>query len=752
MTEPVTETDCAREPDAVTTALDRAAAALPGGGEHRAGQSEMARSVGRAIADRRHLVVQAGTGTGKSLAYLIPSMLAGERVVVATATKALQDQLAGKDLPSVAALAPGKFSFAVLKGRSNYLCKQRAAEVGGTGEQLTMEQGGSAEAPRATAGRNEDSGRLGDQVRRLLDWGQDSTTGDRAELDFEPAPKAWAMVSTTARECPGAFRCPSGHDCFAEDARSRAADADVVVVNTHLYGAHLASGGVVLPPHDVVVFDEAHEVEEVMTDSLGTEIGPGRFRALAASARGLVDDRSDSAVEAVAEVGDVLQRVLQPLAGSRVARSLLLAPQGNGQAAAEPETAGPKEQERPEKPDQPAEPQLDPEPQGLELGLPALDPVVNRPAARKRRTRAAAANDPAAGTTASAASFGIRESARTDPELGALVELAVGRVSRLIDGLRRAERETGDSDGTDIRSRRDRALLAAGHLGDDLAKLTALTDDQVAWVDGDSRFPALRVSPIEVGPLLADRLWSEVTGVLTSATVPVGLRERLGLPADRTDELDVGSPFDYPSHALLYVARSLPDRRRPESEPAIHAELAALMTAAGGRTLALFTSWRAMTAAVAVLRERVDFPILAQSDLPKPALIEAFQSDEATCLFATLGFWQGVDIPGSTLSVVAIDRIPFPRPDDPVLQARRDRAGSTAFQAVDLPRAGTLLAQGAGRLIRSADDRGVVAVLDSRLATASYRSVLLARVPPMHRVVERRQVEEFLHRQVVSSS
>jgi ATP-dependent DNA helicase DinG len=279
--------------------------------------------------------------------------------------------------------------------------------------------------------------------------------------------------------------------------------------------------------------------------------------------------------------------------------------------------------------------------------------------------------------------------------------------------------------------------------------LASLTDEQVAWVDGGSRFPTLRVSPIEVGPLLAERLWGEVTAVLTSATVPVGLRQRLGLPADRTDELDVGSPFDYPSHAVLYVARSLPDRRRPESEPAIHDELAALMTAAGGRTLALFTSWRAMTAAVAALRERVAFPLLAQSDLPKPALIEAFQSDEATCLFATLGFWQGVDIPGSTLSVVAIDRIPFPRPDDPVLQARRDRAGASAFQTVDLPRAGTLLAQGAGRLIRSAEDRGVVAVLDSRLASASYRGVLLARVPPMRRVVERRVVEEFLHHQVV---
>jgi ATP-dependent DNA helicase DinG len=753
VTKPVTEPESAPVSDPVTEALDQAAAGLPGGGEHRAGQADMARSVGRAIAGRRHLVVQAGTGTGKSLAYLIPSMLAGERVVVATATKALQDQLASKDLPSVARLAPGEFSFAVLKGRSNYLCKQRAAEVGGTGEQLTLEDGGEPEPPAARAGRArsggraEDGGRLGDQVRRLLDWGQDSPTGDRAELDFEPAARAWAMVSTTARECPGAFRCPSGRDCFAEDARARAAEADVVVVNTHLYGAHLASGGMVLPPHDVVVFDEAHEVEEVMTDSLGTEIGPGRFRALAASARGLVDDRSDAAVEAVAEVGDVLQRVLQPLAGSRVARSLLMAPPSEGEVG-EPEPVGPEEHE---------EPGADPEPQGLELGLADIGPSLVRTPTRKRRSpTAAAASDPAspvgagaAGAGAPAGAFGVRAAAPSDPGLGVLVQLAIGRVSRLVEGLRRAERETGDSDGTETRSRRDRALLAAGHLSDDLAKLPALTDDQVAWVDGGSRFPTLRVSPIEVGPLLAERLWGEVTSVLTSATVPVGLRQRLGLAAERTDELDVGSPFDYPSHAVLYVARSLPDRRRPESEPAIHDELAALMTAAGGRTLALFTSWRAMTAAVAVLRERVAFPILAQSDLPKPALIEAFQSDEATCLFATLGFWQGVDIPGPTLSVVAIDRIPFPRPDDPVLQARRDRAGAAAFSEVDLPRAGTLLAQGAGRLIRSADDRGVVAVLDSRLASASYRGVLLARVPPMHRVVDRRLVEEFLRREVV---
>ena len=658
--------------DEVTTTLAQVAAALPGGGESREGQRQMASSVGRSIAAQRHLVVQAGTGTGKSLAYLIPAALSGQRVVVATATKALQDQLAHNDLPLVSDALQSGLSFAVLKGRSNYLCRQRVVEVGGQGGQLSL-SADAAVSPDAddplTAPADKDpldGGRLADQVRQLVRWSSDTITGDRAELDFEPHFRAWAMVSTTARECPGAFRCPSGHDCFAEDARARAADADVVVVNTHLYGAHLASGGAVLPAHQVVVFDEAHEVEEVMTDSLGVEIGPGRFRALATTARPLLAPNAPGAIataEAVADLADVLQRALAPLTGARVPPGDLIGGGADG----------------------------------------------------------------------------------TDSELAQALALATGRVSRLTDSQRQAERAADDDETAPSRSRRDRALLAAGHLAGDLARLGALTEDEVAWVDGGTRSPILRVSPIDVGPLLSEHLWATVTGVLTSATVPIGLADRLGLPAEDTDALDVGSPFDYRNHAMLYVARALPDRRRPESEPALHDELETLINAAGGRTLALFTSWRAMNAAVDALRPRLGFPILSQSDRPKAALVEAFRASEPSCLFATLGFWQGVDLPGRTLSLVTLDRIPFPRPDEPVLQARRERAGAGAFAAVDLPRAGTLLAQGAGRLIRNAEDRGVVAVLDSRLATARYRGALLARVPPMKRSVDRAEVEAFLH-------
>jgi ATP-dependent DNA helicase DinG len=720
-------------PDEVSTTLGRVAASLPGGGESRPGQAEMAARVATSMAGGRNLVVQAGTGTGKSFAYLVPAALSGERVVVATATKALQDQLADKDLPLVAGATGGTLTFAVLKGRSNYVCRQRVSEIGGPGGQLTLAPG-SADPPDAddtlTAGPGVDSAdpaTVADQVRSLVRWAEESPTGDRAELPFEPHFRAWAMVSTTARECPGAFRCPSGRDCFAEDARARAAEADVVVVNTHLYGAHLASGGAVLPEHRVVVFDEAHEVEDVMTDSLGLDIGPGRFRALATAARPVMatdDDGAARAVEAVAELAEVLHRVLRPWAGRRVphdeladgiVRSGTAHPGNEDPGTADPRYSGPS----------PIAALPESEPLGLDLGLAPL-PVA--------AVRAPVAPVPKA----------PKASAGRDPAIGTLVALATARVGRLVDHLRRAERDAGDAEASTDRSRRDRVLLAAGHLAADLARVALLGEGEVAWVEDGSRSPALRVSPIDVGPVLAEHLWGSVTGVLTSATIPIGLAERLGMPLDATDTLDVGSPFDYRNHALLYVASSLPDRRRPEAEPALHDELEVLIGAAGGRTLALFTSWRAMRGAVEALAPRLDIPILSQSDLPKPALIEAFRSDESACLFATLGFWQGVDVPGRTLSLVTIDRIPFPRPDDPVLEARRELAGSGAFGAVDLPRAGTLLAQGAGRLIRSGTDRGVVAVLDSRLATARYRGALLARVPPMKRTLDQDEVVAFL--------
>ena len=266
----------------------------------------------------------------------------------------------------------------------------------------------------------------------------------------------------------------------------------------------------------------------------------------------------------------------------------------------------------------------------------------------------------------------------------------------------------------------------------------------VAFVGGGPDFPRLEIAPLDVGPVLAGGVWGQRTAILTSATIPTSLGARVGMPENGFDQIDVGSPFDYEHHALLYCALHMPDPRSAAYAAAVHDELTTLITAAGGRTLALFTSYKAMDAAAESVRTRVGFPIFTQRDLPKTALVRAFSEDEQACLFATSGFFQGVDIPGRTLSLVVIDRIPFPRPDDPLLSARRELLGARAFSQIDLPRAAILLAQATGRLIRNATDRGVVAVMDPRLGKANYRWDIVNALPPMRRTRDRAEAEAFL--------
>ncbi|HSL59879.1 MAG TPA: ATP-dependent DNA helicase, partial [Acidimicrobiales bacterium] len=524
--------------------------------------------------------------------------------------------------------------FAVLKGRSNYICLQRVREVGSGDDQLGLD-GLAERAPR-------------EEIADLVAWSATTATGDRAELAFEPSSAAWAAVSVGPRECPGASRCPQGEACFTEQARREAAEADIVVVNTHLYGLDLATHGAVLPEHDVVVIDEAHQLEEIVSATSGLELGPGRFAALARSVRAIVAD--ESLVEAVTAAGGLLADALAEHLGRRLRSPL------SGDL---------------------------------------LDAVV----------------------------------------------LGRERVDRALAAVRAVP-----SDGPgDVGARRERALQAATGLIDDLDAVLAVPDTDVAWVEGFADAPVLKVAPVDVSEVLRDALWERRTAILTSATIPPGLAGTLGLEPDEVDEIDVGSPFDHATHALLYCPVHLPDPRHDAYEAAMHAELEALIVAAGGRTLALFTSWRAMDAAVDHLAPRLPWRVLTQRELPKPALVEAFRTDESSCLFATLGFFQGVDVPGPALSLVTIDRLPFPRPDEPLLQARRERARADAFRTVDLPRAATLLAQGAGRLIRTATDRGVVAVLDPRLATAArYRWDIVHALPPMRRTRHRADAEAFL--------
>ena len=622
-------------------ALGRVTARLPGGGEVREGQLAMADAVAEAIGGSRHLSVAAGTGTGKSLAYLVPAVLSGKHVVVATATKALQDQLADKDIPLVGAAGLRPFSSSVLKGRANYLCRQRLGESRLAGTQGVLEPDGPAPAARAA------------QVREIFAWADRTATGDRAELEAEPDQQLWSTLSVTSDECPGAFRCPSGAECFAERARAAAQAADLVVVNLHLLGADIASDGAVLPPPDVLIVDEAHALEEIVTEALGVSIGAGRLRAVAAAARAALPGGRRAGSGAVDDVAGLAERLEEALVDC---------------------------------------------PEERLVGGPGGD-------------------------------------------LGDVLGLARARLERL-EGDLGATVGSGAGGGDDAQPAM-RAMLAAGHLRGDIDRLVGSDDDDVAWVDKGPR-PALRVAPIDIAPTLAERLFARRTVVLTSATIPPGLGVRLGAARGEIDVVDVGSPFAFGEHALLYCAAHLPDRRAEDAEAAIHDELACLIAAAGGRTLALFTSLGAMNRAVEALRARLAFPLLVQGDLGKTALLARFAAEPAACLFATMGFWQGVDVPGPTLSLVAIDRIPFPRPDDPLIAARRERAGRDAFATIDLPRAATLLAQGVGRLIRTASDRGVVAVLDSRLATASYRWRLIRALPPMRRTKERRVAEEFL--------
>ncbi|MGI9033984.1 MAG: ATP-dependent DNA helicase [Acidimicrobiales bacterium] len=607
----------------VGAALQALAEAMDGKGEARPGQTAMAEAVARAVASGSHLVVQAGTGTGKTWAYLVGALIGspGSTVVVATATKALQDQLANKDLPAVAAAVEPGLAWAVLKGRNNYLCRQAAAEAAeeAASPKLDLDDGGSDATGNAA------------EVARLLSWGRQTGSGDRAELDFEPRPRAWSAVSVGSDECPGADDCPHGDSCFAEAAYERARQADVIVVNLHLLGAHVASGGHVLPDHDVAVIDEAHAAEDILASALGVTLTPGRVRKL-----GLVRH------------ADAISRVLEPLVGQRLA----------------------------------------PTATAVDAVAEALDDLAE--AVRQEHAAARSRQD--------------------GQEMAPRLE----RAAKALDAL-----------ACDV----DSVLSADGH-------------DTVTWVEQTGAQPALRMAPVDVGGHMAKVVWSHATGVLTSATIPDGITRRLGLGAG-TDSIDVGSPFDYRRQSLLYVPR-LPGPLDPGHEEAAHAEMALLIAAAGGRTLALFTSWRAMRAARAAIEGNVVYRVLGQDDLPKPALIEAFRTDECSCLFATMGFWQGVDIPGPSCSLVTVDRLPFARPDDPVAQARRERAGPAWFATVDIPHAAIRLAQGAGRLIRSASDRGVVAVLDPRLAEADYRHPLLRALPPMRRTRDRDDVVTFL--------
>jgi ATP-dependent DNA helicase DinG len=659
----------------VAELLDAAVGAV--GGQRREGQDRMADAVRAAISTREHVAVQAGTGTGKSLAYLVPAIhhavATGGTVVISTATIALQRQLVDRDLPRVAtALKPllGRApTFAILKGRRNYLC-------------LNKLHGGDDVDPADELFDPFQISAMGRAVKRLHEWADTSETGDRDELVPGVPDATWRQVSVTARECLGAARCPVGDDCFAEKARATAGKADIVVTNHALLAIDAMDGRQVLPEHDVVVVDEAHELVDRVTGVATAELTSSQVGATARRLGKLVDQ---AVADRLAEAGEGLALVLEDL------------PPGRWDAL----------------------------PQAAAGVLSAL-----RDAATSCRQ-----------------SLGGER--REDPEGAAGRKIAQAALDDVADT---AVRLLGAFDEPDPAKRRDVVWLAEH------------------GPDG-ARYKMLHAAPLWVGGLLRERLFGRSTVILTSATLALGgnfdaLARQWGLPpsaaaaggvddpvpdpdAPKWSGLDVGSPFAHARSGILYVARRLPPPGRDGLPPSYLDEIAGLVEAAGGRTLGLFSSMRAAKQATEALRGRLDTPLLCQGDDATMLLVKRFAEDPETSLFGTLSLWQGVDVPGPSLSLVIIDRIPFPRPDDPLVAARQratDSRGGNGFLAVSATHAALLLAQGAGRLLRGMDDRGVVAILDPRLATARYGGFLRASLPPFWPTDDRDKVHAALRR------
>ncbi|MCQ9369333.1 ATP-dependent DNA helicase [Brevibacterium sp. 50QC2O2] len=638
------------------------------GGTPRAGQQTMAEAVASALDTETHLLVQAGTGTGKSLGYLVPaveySMRTGSRVVVSTATLALQGQIIDRDLPRLVKATKAEFGrkpvAAVLKGRRNYVCKHKLD--GGYPEDdagMLFDLGADAAAQSG----NTRMSRLEEEVARVRSWERTTDTGDRDDLTPGVSDKTWQQVSVNAADCLGS-KCPLYDECYAEMAKLKAAGADVVVTNHALLAIDAFGQNKVLPEHGAVIIDEAHELRDRVTNALTGSLTVPMVQSAVASAK-----RHSTVPEAL--IG-----------------RLDSAANGFERALAESET-------------------------GLLLRKPeSLMSVV------------AAVRDEA--RTLVSEMGGDKE--RSDDDADAGKKMAKARVQEVFE----------------------------------LAERMALdADNDVLWVARnqfrETETTSLVTAPLSVAGTMRSGLFAESTVVATSATLALGgkfeaVAASLGLvgpDAPRYDAIDVGSPFDYPKQGILYVAGHLPKPGRSGLGDEATSELVELVAAAGGGALGLFSSKLAATQAAEALRAHTDLPILLQGEETLGQLVKRFAAEDETCLMGTLSLWQGVDVPGQACRLVVIDRIPFPRPDDPLAKARTAQAqhnGANGFMAVSATSAALKLAQGVGRLIRTVDDRGVVAILDSRMRTARYGGFLLQSLPPLWRTDDYATVRGALQR------
>ena len=659
----------------VRSALDAAVVAI--GGQPRDGQIEMAEAVANALSDRHHLLVQAGTGTGKSLAYLVPALVHGKKVLVATATLAFQRQLIERDLPKIKGALEKELkrdiSFAIYKGVGNYVCLQKMNNAPDDPETQAVLEISSLES----------------DAKRLRAWAQSKgATGDRDDAP-DVDRRVWAANSVSGRECMGADDCPSGSKCFAALAKAKAQTADIVVTNHTLLAIEIVDSHPILPERDAIILDEAHEFMDRTTQAVTEELTAARVSRAANMARKHMPGKASDAFFKAAEkfaaaIGDYADDL-----------------------KADPAKAG----------------RLDKLPSQLEAPLRA-------------------------------------------------VKEAVSAVSALI---------AADAEIIDPNSMAERARVkgALNEINQTATKLLKPGHTHVLWFE--PTYSTLYLAPLAVSDVLRGNLLTQTPVIATSATLTVGksfdaIAKNIGFViAGKNDEeneedeseadekgmmdpanlqiLDVGSPFDFANQGMLYLPKDLPEPGRDGPSKEALTELGELIEAAGGRTLALFSSWRGVEMADEHLRKvlaELKLPIITQrrGDSVGP-LVEKFAKDERSILLGTISLWQGIDVPGPSCTLVAIDRIPFPRPDEPVLSARAaeaDAAGGSGFMQISLPRAALLLAQGTGRLIRSLDDRGVVAILDSRIVNKRYGSLLLNSMPPFWRTHDGEVIKEALRR------
>jgi ATP-dependent DNA helicase DinG len=652
-------------------ALDAAVEAI--GGQPRAGQIEMAEAVANALSNRHHLLVQAGTGTGKSLAYLVPALVHGKKVLVATATLALQRQLVERDLPKIQGALEKelgrKLSFAVYKGVGNYLCLQKmnSADADPDGEVLL------------------EIGTLEKDAKRLRAWAEKpGISGDRDDAP-DVDRRVWYANSVSGRECIGKDDCAYGSQCFAVNAKAKAQTADVVVTNHTLLAIEIVDSHAILPERDAVILDEAHEFMDRTTQAVTEELTVARVERAAKMAKKHLPGKAS---DAFAKAADNFAEALTDFAGD---------------VRNDPTKAG---------------------------RLPELPAQLEAPIRKVKETSSA-------------------------------VVALINADSDVIDPDSMAERARVKGATNEVLQTATKMLKPSGH--------------QVMWFD--PTFSTLYLAPLSVSQVLRANLLTETPVIATSATLSVGksfdsIAKSIGFVVGGSDDedsedefeageidpanvqmLDVGSPFDFAKQGALYLPKHIPEPGRDGPSKEALTELAELIDAAGGRTLALFSSWRGVEMADEYLRKvlaELEIPIITQKRGDSVGtLVERFAKDPKSILLGTISLWQGIDVPGPSCTLVAIDRIPFPRPDEPVMSARAaeaDAAGGSGFMQVSLPRAALLLAQGTGRLIRSIDDRGVVAILDSRIVTKRYGSVLLNSMPPFWRTSDGAVIRDSLKR------